>query len=238
MSTTWGLWRIFWSTRILPATASVLKFVLRTVFQYSNVFNVFIHLGSRCLLQEALPNTVLNSKQEATIFRHGMKSGESANEPLCMRCRLLSKCISEWPACPTEASKYILSACHCVTFLLDTSRKRTQENLHILFFLLITAACPPLATPRFLRRLICPLRAPTPTYHMRWKDQWRSRTLVRGLHGKKLKQNRSTARILSRIFIFQYFLWSPCRPGADPWWWMIIIYSTKPDIYLMWLHLV
>lgn len=26
--------------------------------------------------------------------------------------------------------------------------------------------------------------------------------------------------------------------GADPWWWMIIIYSAKAEIYLLWLHLM
>lgn len=26
--------------------------------------------------------------------------------------------------------------------------------------------------------------------------------------------------------------------GPDPRWWMMIIYSTKPDIYLTWLHLM
>lgn len=26
--------------------------------------------------------------------------------------------------------------------------------------------------------------------------------------------------------------------GTDPRWWMIIIYSTTPDIYLMWFHLM
>ena len=180
-----------------------------------------------------------SSKQEATIFGHGMKLGE--NKPPCTRCRLLFTHIREVTRV-FDGSKQIhfmcFPLCHVSTWHFQKAHSRNPPHPPPpFFFLFITAACPPPATPRSLCRLICPLRAPTPTYHMRWKDQRRSRTLVWVLHKKK-KKKRSITRILSRIFIFQYFLGSPRNPGADPWWWMIIIYSTKPDIYLTWLHLV
>lgn len=99
-------------------------------------------------------------------------------------------------------------------------------------FLFITTACPLFATPRFLHQLICPLRAPTPTYYMRWKDHWTNRKLM------CVSQKKDKSLESQPTYLFSYILLSLSLLRS--WSLMMDDYYLlyKPDIYLMWLHLM
>ena len=200
--------------------------------------------GVSCL--EVLPITILNSKkkkrssskQEATIFGHGMKLGE--NKPPCTRCHLLFTHIREVTRV-FDGSKRIHFMCfplchvsHC-HFNKAHSRKPPPPPPPLFFF-----SSSPLPAHRLRHLVPCAGSSALlehPLLHITW-DEKISGGAEHSCEFCTKKKKRSITRILSRIFIFQYFLGSPRNPGADPWWWMIIIYSTKPDIYLTWLHLV
>lgn len=133
---------------------------------------------------------------------------------------LVRKCQSKTPEYRTERTEQIPS----FKFYLTLEEAALKKPPHPFVFL--ATACPLLATPRFLESALLEQWL---LQTRRWKDRWRSRTLV-----CICMENRQITGILTEAFISKYL-----HGGfTDPSWWMITVGLEESGIYLMQLHLM
>lgn len=135
----------------------------------------------------------------------------------------------------SERSKGVNSECFpsyhsCSTWHFIPCPRTTLIKSHLTSFALHHQRLPTACNNSFfLHQLICPLTALTPAHHMRWGGEEQNDCAQKEQINHWKLNHGIYFPILSSVF--------HCS-GTDPQWWMIIIYSTKPDIYLMWLRLM